>query len=160
MRVARQIGTSGPHHNLSGAVSPCSSTLASIFGTSRAMDAGGNASLTYTAPKQPKKQSKCKPIVELLNVCVSMHVCVYMSVCVCVHMSVCKYSALFHLCSNTRFSPNVGSCSSGRTETVSMLSLSFPQAKYSTVPGVNRTSRVKARPGQCACGWAVVVLQS
>ena len=58
------------------AVSLCSSTLASIFGTSRAMDAGGNASLTYTAPKQPKKQSKCKPVAKLLYVSPSTCLCV------------------------------------------------------------------------------------
>lgn len=33
------------------------SGLASIFGASNAMDSG-NSSLTYTAPKQPKKQAK------------------------------------------------------------------------------------------------------
>ena len=59
-----------------------SSTLASIFGTSRAMDAGGNASLTYTAPKQPKKQSKCKPVAKLLYICVSK--LLYVCSCVCV----------------------------------------------------------------------------
>ena len=33
------------------------SGLASIFGASNAMDSG-SSSLTYTAPKQPKKQAK------------------------------------------------------------------------------------------------------
>lgn len=61
-----------------------SSTLASIFGTSRAMDAGGNASLTYTAPKQPKKQSKCKPVAKLLYVSPSYCMCLQVTVCVLV----------------------------------------------------------------------------
>ena len=30
--------------------------LATIFGASKVIDGGGNTSLTYTAPKQPKKQ--------------------------------------------------------------------------------------------------------
>ena len=56
------------------------------------MDAGGNASLTYTAPKQPKKQSKCKPIVDLLNVCVSL------CTCVCVHTSMCVNMVRYSIC--------------------------------------------------------------
>lgn len=36
------------------------SGLASIFGTSKSMDSG-DSSFTYTAPKQPKKQTKGKP---------------------------------------------------------------------------------------------------
>ena len=34
------------------------STLASLFGVSKAMDGGGNPNFSYQPPKQPKKQAK------------------------------------------------------------------------------------------------------
>ena len=49
-------------------ISHSSSKLASLFGQDRASFLGGNESLTYTAPKQPKKE---KPGERLLN-CIFM----------------------------------------------------------------------------------------
>lgn len=37
---------------------PSSSNLASLFGHDRASFSGGNESLTYTAPKDPKKEKE------------------------------------------------------------------------------------------------------
>lgn len=47
-------------------ISHSSSKLASLFGQDRASFLGGNESLTYTAPKQPKKE---KPGERLINLC-------------------------------------------------------------------------------------------
>lgn len=50
------------------------SSLLSIFGTSKAMDSGGNASLTYTAPKQPKKSKDTHQVLVAMAVEAQKHV--------------------------------------------------------------------------------------
>ena len=55
-RDTRQNGGQPSSRDSVLSVSNSSSKLASLFGQDRASFSGGNESLTYTAPKQPKKE--------------------------------------------------------------------------------------------------------
>ena len=50
-------------------ISHSSSKLASLFGQDRASFLGGNESLTYTAPKQPKKEKPGERLINYIFMC-------------------------------------------------------------------------------------------